>query len=134
MKVPIRSALFLPAFTKELGRRNIKLSSNMQWMPARTKQCQLKMSAFQSISLPSDKKGISKITQFVLTWQLFVYYSASDVPVNMVAAYHCHISERSMHHGLKRSDYPNVGPRGCGLKDLEKSNVTTSKVYFNRKL
>ena len=35
-----------------------------------------------------------KIAQFFLTRQLFVYYSAPDVPVSMVASYHCLDAER----------------------------------------
>ena len=70
------------------------------------------MSAFQSILWHSENKKISKITQFFLTWQLFIYYISSDAAVNMVAAYHCLNCERSMRHDLKSSNYPNVGPRG----------------------
>ena len=32
-------------------------------------------------------KRLPKITQFFLTWQVFVYYHAPDVPVNMAASY-----------------------------------------------
>ena len=43
-------------------------------------------------------------TQFFIAWQLVTYYDAPDVPVNMVAAYHCLDGERSMHHESKSSN------------------------------
>ena len=41
-----------------------------------------------SFITPTASKGISEITRFFLTRQLFVYYGVPDVAVNMVAAYH----------------------------------------------
>ena len=45
-----------------------------------------------------------KSTRFFLAQQLFVYYGASDVPVNMVAAYHRLDGRRSMHHESESSN------------------------------
>ena len=44
------------------------------------------------------------ITRFFLAWQLFVYYVAPDVPVNMTAAYHGLDGKRSMHHESNSSN------------------------------
>ena len=47
------------------------------------------------------RKFFLEITRFFLTRQLFVYYGAPDVPVNMVASYHHLDGERSMQHEWK---------------------------------
>ena len=42
--------------------------------------------------------------RFFLVRQLFVYYDAPDVLVNMVGAYHCLDGERTMHRESKNSN------------------------------
>ena len=69
------------------------------------------------------------ITQFFLARQLFVYYVFLDVPVNIVAAYHRHDGERSMHHESNSSSWPNVCPKGCGLKDQKDLQIRASKFF-----
>ena len=43
-------------------------------------------------------------TRFFLVRELFIYYGAPDVPVNMVGAYHCLDDERNMHRWLISSN------------------------------
>ena len=47
----------------------------------------------------TNSKGISEITGFFRTQQLFIYYSVPYIAVNAVAMYHCHDREGIMRHG-----------------------------------
>ena len=78
--------------------------------------------------------GDCNITRFFLAGQLFVYYGAPHVHVNLVATYRHVDGKRSMHHESKGSNEPNVCARGCGFKDLENSKIRISIVYSNKKL
>ena len=62
--------------------------------------------------------------------QLFTYYGAPDVPVNMVALYHRLDGERSMQHESKSLNYHNVCPTECGLKDIKKFENSKFKIYI----
>ena len=71
-------------------------------------------------------------TQFFLTRQLFVYYDAPDVNVNMVASYYHHNGERSMHR--QSLNEFNVCPRGCGLKGIKKCENYNFEILFSWKI